>query len=308
MIEAQWDTLNRAGEGDSESAINLIRGYVERRRSPIPVEVIRADLDPAARSNPQDDRIWLGEANLAIRVGSYEEAARWLDACLRRRPEDPPVWRSRLNWAVATNRVPEALEAIKHLPVRESPPAQVWRLAAWLAARRGDRDSERRAWEQLILVDPTDSAAFDRLDELAVQEGQPARSDEIRRRKAEIDRLEARYDKLYRRNQPTRDAEEMAHLADQLGRRFEARAFLTVAIMTDPDRDDLRRDLDRLNRGARTVEEPSRTIADVLSADLDASGGHSPSAAIRPAPRAHFSATIPPSGAPGRTERKSDLE
>ena len=41
----------------------------------------------------------------------------------------------------------------------------------------------------------------------------------------------------------------MARLAEQLGRRFEARAFLTLAISEDPDRDDLRRDLQRLDSG-----------------------------------------------------------
>jgi tetratricopeptide (TPR) repeat protein len=284
LIEARWDALNRAGEGDSESAINLIRGHIERRRSPIPVEVIRSDLDPAAQLNPQDDRVWLGKANLAIRVRSYQEAERWLDACLRRRPEDVPVWRARLEWAVATNRVVEAREAMKHLPVEESTPAQVWTLAAWLAAKRGDLASERRALERLIAVDPTDSAAFDRLAEMAVQEGQPARADEFRQRKAEIDRLEARYQKLYQRNQPARDAEEMAQLAEQLGRRFEARAFLTVAIMDDSDRDDLRRHLDRLKQDARTIEEPGRTLADLLVADLDGSASDQ-ARSSRPWPR-----------------------
>ena len=31
---------------------------------------------------PDDDRIWLWKANLAIRTKSYEEAARWIDLCL----------------------------------------------------------------------------------------------------------------------------------------------------------------------------------------------------------------------------------
>ena len=40
----------------------------------------------------------------------------------------------------------------------------------------------------------------------------------------------------------------MARLAEQLGRRFEARVFLTLAISEDPDREDLRHDLERLGR------------------------------------------------------------
>ncbi len=307
-IEARWDFLNQASEGATEPAINLVRGHIEHRRSPIPIEVIRSDLEPAARLNPHDDRVWLGKANLAIRVGSYEEAARWLDACLLRRPEDVPVWRARLNWAVATNRVTEAQEAMKHLPAGASTPAQVHRLASWLAARRGDLASERHALEGLVAADPIDSGAFDRLTELAVREGPPARVTELRRQKAEIDRLEARYQKLYQRNQPRRDAVEMAHLAEQLGHQFEARAWLTIAIASAPNREDLRRDLDSLNRRARTIDEPGRTLADVLVAVLDVAAGSSPSAATTSATRDESRAPIPLPVNPERTERRGAPE
>ena len=52
--------------------------------------------------------------------------------------------------------------------------------------------------------------------------------------------IRARYQKLNERKQPIRDAQEMARLAGQLGREFEARAFLTIAIAEDPDRADLK--------------------------------------------------------------------
>ena len=48
--------------------------------------------------------------------------------------------------------------------------------------------------------------------------------------------IKARYQKRYERNQPLRDAIEMARLAEQLGRWFEARVFLAVATVVDPDR------------------------------------------------------------------------
>ena len=65
------------------------------------------------------------------------------------------------------------------------------------------------------------------------------------RKKAEIDRLRARYEKLHERKQPIRDAVEMARLAEQLGREFEARVFLTLAISEDPEREDFKRELAR---------------------------------------------------------------
>ena len=62
---------------------------------------VRTMLEASARMAPDDDRVWLGRANLATRSGRYGEAAEWLDACLRRRPVDAAVWRARLDWALA---------------------------------------------------------------------------------------------------------------------------------------------------------------------------------------------------------------
>jgi len=229
LIEARWDALYRKDEGATEPAINLIRAHIELRRSPIPIEVTRGVLDEAARRAPDDDRVWLGKANLAIREGSYGDAARWLDDCLRRRPDDEPVWRARLDWAVMTNRVAEAEEAVKHLPADQSTPAKNHTLAAWRAKNRGDEKGEQHALELLIDIDPADFQAFDRLVELAEKHAHSERAAELRRKRSEIARLEARYLKLFDRNQPLRDADEMAHLAEQIGRRFEAKALRTVA-------------------------------------------------------------------------------
>jgi predicted Zn-dependent protease len=229
LIETRWDALYRAGEGATEPAINLIRAYIDLRKSPIPIEVARAVLDEAARRDPDDDRVWLGKANLAIRTGSYDDAARWLDDCLRRRPDDESVWRARLDWAVTTNRIAEAEEAVKHLPADESSPAQGYKLAAWMARNRSDEKSEQRDLERLIDTNPADFEAMDRLIDLAVKHAQPERAMELRRLRSQIETLENRYLKLFERNQPLRDAAEMAQLAERIGRRFEAKAFRTVA-------------------------------------------------------------------------------
>ena len=66
---------------------------------------------------------------------------------------------------MATSRVSEAREALKHLPATESSPAELQKLAAWFALKRGDIDSERRALERLIAADPADFRALDRLVE-----------------------------------------------------------------------------------------------------------------------------------------------
>jgi tetratricopeptide (TPR) repeat protein len=270
LIEARWEHLDKNGDGASEKAINLVRLYIELQRTLPPVDAVRVFLDKAGLSNPDDDRIWLGRANLAIRIGSYDEAAQLLAACIQRRPDDPAVWQARLSWAIATGKVDEAREALEHLPVRDSAPAQIENLVAWFARRRGDIESERRALERRIAVDPADSTAWDRLIELAEQKGQPDRAVRLRRQQREVEAVMSRYYELHDRYQPARDAAEMAHLAERLGRSFEAKVFLTVATKVDPHRDDLARDLSRLKQNRDTSRRMQGTLAAAIASRLDA--------------------------------------
>jgi len=246
IVEQRWEHLNAQGEGALEPAIRLLLQHIELTCKAIPVENVRAALDRAARLAPEDDRVWLGRANLAIRTGAYDEAGRWLDACQQRRPDDAAVWRSRLKWGIATNRVDVVREAAAHLRATGSKPVEVHRIDAWLASKRGDDSTERENLERVLVADPADLTTMERLAQMAEQVGQTDQAAERHRQKEEIQRLRVSYVKLYERNQPIRDGEEMARLAARLGRKFEARGFLTLAISEDPSRDDLRHDLQRL--------------------------------------------------------------
>jgi thioredoxin-like negative regulator of GroEL len=268
-IGANWEEPDRAVPGSTERAIELAQFHVAMSLGSSSVEAVRTFLDRTGRLDPEDDRIWLAKANLAIRRGEVDEAARWLDACLRRRPDDVPVWRARLNRALAAGRLDEVREALGHLPAAESSPAEVHRLAAWLAAHRGDAKAERRALERLIAADPGDGPALDRLAELARLQGQPDRAAGFRDRKAALDRLEARYKELFLRNQPVRNAVKMARMAEQLGRSFEAKAFWSIAVATRPDRDDLRRASAGLRHDDHPAAAPGQTLAAVLGPELD---------------------------------------
>jgi thioredoxin-like negative regulator of GroEL len=267
LIEARWEHLNETGEGTPDKAIVLVRLLIEIKWKGTPVETIRGYLDQTGRAAPQDDRVWLGRANLAIRTGAYDEAERWLNACLRARPEDVAVWRARLRWGMATNKIDVVQQALTHLPAAESALAEIHRLKAWLSAQRGDIEAERRELERVVAADPADIAALDRLGQLADQAGQRDRIATVVAKKADIERMRDRYIKLYERNQPVRDAVEMAHLAEQLGSAFEARVFLTVAIGEDPDREDLRQDLQRVAKIPKMVAKPGETLAGFLALD-----------------------------------------
>jgi tetratricopeptide (TPR) repeat protein len=233
LVEAHWDHLNARGEGALEAAIKLVRLHVELSEKPISVDTVKAVLDHAAKLAPDDDRVWLGRANLAIRTGAFGEGERWLDACQKSRPDDVATWRARLDWAMATNRVDVVTEAIKHIPEAESRPAELHRWNAWLARRRPDRRAERLELESLTAAVPSAVAALERLAELDKEDRQTARAALLLHKKAEVGRLRARYLQLHDRKQPIRDAAELARLAGQLGRSFEARGFQTIAESSD---------------------------------------------------------------------------
>ena len=269
LIEADWDGLDRAGRGGSDRAIELVRLHVALSVGMASAEAVRGFLERAATLAPQDDRIWLGRANLAIRQGAFDEAQQWLDSCSRRRPRDLSVWRSRLAWALASGRVATVRDALAHLPAKEESPAQVQRLAAWFARHRGDISLEQIALERLIALDPEDGAARDRLVELAIREGQPAVAAELRRRKSELDQVKLQYQSLFRRDQPARDAAEMARLAEQLGRVFEAKVFWSIALRQEPSHSDLQNILTRLRQPEKSPGEPGQSLAELLARDLD---------------------------------------
>jgi tetratricopeptide (TPR) repeat protein len=240
IVEQRWEHLNAQGEGALEPAIRLLLQHIELSLQALPVETIRVALDRAGQLAPDDDRVWLGRADLALRTGAFDDAGRWLDACLERRPEDSAVWRSRLNWGIAANRIDVVEEARKRLPDAESTIANSHRAAAWLAWKRGDLGTERLELRRLVAADSTDPKAADRLAELASRAGNLGEAAELERHRTKMAGLLHGYRRLHERKQPIRDAVKMAKLAQQLGREFEARGFLTIALAENPSREDLR--------------------------------------------------------------------
>ena len=271
LIEANWDLLDPTAGAFLDQAMRLLKTHNQLSLMGPPVEGIRSYFEKAALLAPEDDRVWLGIANIAIREGAFDESKRRLDACLLKRPADIPVWKVYLQWAVATDQVAEARTAFRRIPAEAVSPAMVHQLAAWLAARRGDVAEERRALERLVADAPCDFSAWSRLTELANLAGEPARAVELERKKTSIDAAKVRYQRLFRRNQPTRDAAEMAPLAEQLGLWFEARVYLTIAALVDPGRPVVESELARLNKARGVVEAPGGlSLADFLAAERSA--------------------------------------
>jgi enediyne biosynthesis protein E4 len=248
LIEERWEHLHEKGEEASELAVNLARLSLDLQWTPPTIEPLRAELARVAPLAPDDARVWLAQATLAVRTGLLAEAKRLLTNCLERSPDDPSVWRARLRCAMAADRSEVVRQALSHLSAGELTPPQTDRVHAWLAASEGDRAAEQQALDRVIAADPGDLSAWKRLADLARQDGQPERAAEIERRSVEIARLNERFRKLYDRNQPIRDSVEMGQVAGNLGHTFVAKVFLTVAAAKSLHPDHARHLLERLSQ------------------------------------------------------------
>jgi enediyne biosynthesis protein E4 len=167
--------------------------------SPVPLEELRYVVENAAKGAPDDDRVWLAQANLAARTSRYREAAELVEKCLARRPDDPAVWRFRLDLSLATQDVAGARQALGRLTDDALSPEDRLAVRCWFAARAGDPRAERRALERLVAISPGRATALDRLAGLAKQAGDEIEAARLRARKADLDRVVERYrDRLFK--------------------------------------------------------------------------------------------------------------
>src|SRR5262249_54521579 len=185
--------------------------------------------------------------------------------CLKRRPRDPAVWRARLDWARAAARVDIAEQALALLPAGRMEPAEALELRAWFAGQRDDREAECLALEHLIVQDPGNARALERLATLAFEAGRSDRAAELHRRKAEVDRTRDHYRKLLAVDVTTVDLPAVARLAEALGRWFEARGWWSLVARRAPADREPR---DALERLARHVDPrpAGRSLTDLIAA------------------------------------------
>jgi tetratricopeptide (TPR) repeat protein len=232
-----------------------------------PVAAVREALERMSRENPDDDRVWLGRADLDTRTGRFAEADQWLRRCEARRPDDPDVWEARLAWALDAGRPDEAAQALTQLPADRFPVAKVEALRARLGFLRGDPAAERAALERRVELEPGDGAAWGRLAELAERAGERDRAATFRRRKGDVDRAKDNYRKLMGAvaSPDPAPADELARSAEALGRRFEARGWWSLRARQAPGDSEARSALERLARTEYPEPAAGRTVADLLS-------------------------------------------
>ena len=207
----------------------------------LPIELCKAEFAKAAKNAPDDDRAWLGRANLATWLGRFNEAEAWLKKCLERRPSDPVVWSAKLACARAAGDLDAAWNALEHL--HEDEITDVISLRAWLAGREGKLKEEQAALEERVAASPWDMKAFERIVELS---GNGREGLAARKRKASATAAFHRYDQLVNDMHPERRAALLGEAAESLKRYTEAHGWWTLFLEANPDDARARKAISRL--------------------------------------------------------------
>ncbi len=106
-------------------------------------------------------------------------------------------------------------------------------LRAWMAGRAGDLQTERSCLKELIALEPTNGRAMERLADLVAQSGELELLDELRNRKAAIDRERFNYKQMINRPELAPLAAQLARAGEAIGRRFDARTWWRLAVQQD---------------------------------------------------------------------------
>jgi tetratricopeptide (TPR) repeat protein len=265
-VEAR--ALVSAGWGSYPDPVGLLRELETLgSANPMPVAIVHAALEKASPNAPGDDRIWLGWANLATRMGRFDEAKQRLEACLKRRPDDPAVWRGWLDWAFATQNEAEVERALRRLPDDAVPAPEILSLQAWFATNAGDPARERRSHEAMLAREPGNLRAMARLADLALAAGESEKAASYRERRAELNRALYEYQRALQ-GLAQDDVPAAARQAEALGRYFEAHSLWSVVARAKPADREATEALARLK--ASDARRPTGPKLSELLAELDA--------------------------------------
>ena len=196
---------------------------------PFPIDQVGGLLDKAGRDAPDDDRVWLGRANLARLAGRPDEADAWLARCETRRPDDPAVAHARFLWAMATDRPDHAAWALAKIPETDRRPLDLLNLRGKRAMAKGDTEAARGFLEATLRREPGDVETLEQLTSLVRRSGPPGRLAELLARKVEIDRGFDDYREFMAKAGGPGKGADAAPIAERLGRRFDARIWWELA-------------------------------------------------------------------------------
>jgi tetratricopeptide (TPR) repeat protein len=265
--EGRRDAVRRLLEENWAAAADPaaeLRDHWRVESAPVLLEKVRLEVDQASKRAPDDDRVWLAQASLALQSGQLATARSWLEKCTIARPEDIEIWRTWIEWSRAADDLDQMRVAAAHVPAALLTEPQRQSLRAWVASKLGNLGAERKALEAIVEL-VHDSSAIDRLALIAQNAGQVETARALRKRKAEFDAAKDRYRQVIDERLTVDRFRELAQLAESLGRRFEAVGWWALHVRsatTDADA------IARLRR-LRAMPESPRPARDLtLAADL----------------------------------------
>jgi tetratricopeptide (TPR) repeat protein len=264
QIEGRHRDVRRLIEQAGDTSAWALRTFWLLDTEPVPVELVRSVLKKASHDSPQDDRVWLAQANLALRMGELDLAGESLGRCEQTRTDDPVVILSRLDWAVAAERPELVCSTLGMLSPSDLAPAEIHWLDAWLARHRGDRARERAALDALLELEPACTEALERRADLEFEEGRPDQMESFRQRKDEVDRIKERYRRLVADGDPAEHCGEAARLAQALGRPYEARGWARWRIRQAPTDTEAQAILDSLTRSTAPARPAALSITEFV--------------------------------------------
>ncbi len=224
-LQGRWDeviALQEATLGRVADKLPILKELWRLKVEAYPATEFAAALAAAAKAAPNDDRVKLGLAQLAIHTGDLERADTLLIECEQRRPYDAAVIRTALDWAVAADLGALAAATLVSARAEGFSDDSLVRLCAWIEGKLGNFTEERRLLGLLDDGGKRNAHDLERITELALRTGDQAEYQRWRGRKAEYDAAISRYQGLLKGPNPKSSASELAALAHTLGWPVEA--------------------------------------------------------------------------------------
>ncbi len=229
-LQGRFDEVSEvliAGWSSAPEPSEPLQELWQNDTEPVPAEAWKLLLD---RADAQDDRVWLGQARLALKTGRFDDSRSWLTRCSERRPNDLAVRRAWLDLSRESLDPERFWAEAERIPASSLQPRDIAMLRWWLAEQSGDKVAEKKELSRLLEIQPTNTRALERLAVLAIESKNPAEAKDVQRAKAELDRAQDVIHKFVVRKLEFRSkAEEIARQSAILGRGFDARAWSLVA-------------------------------------------------------------------------------
>ncbi|MFM7590666.1 MAG: FG-GAP-like repeat-containing protein, partial [Isosphaeraceae bacterium] len=182
----------------SDNPLPVLREFWRTSRGTIPVELIEKTIAISQTLSPDDSRLWLAKANLAIQKNDFQAASLALAEC--EKPGQNPdlaVSRSRFRLAFLLNQSDSLIQAAKNLNISDKiSPGEIVRLADEISTFFDLQDYKKPTFEVWESLEPANPVFLARYAEFISQMSRPDLIRTINERKSLSDKSQEHWQKL----------------------------------------------------------------------------------------------------------------